>query len=131
MRLAGPGDAWAWSAQCARRNGGTGTATVSLARGVSRERSARAGRSAGARAGGFRGGTALKERSTGVAFSGDLRVAYRACLESRIANRVFLELGRFDVADAEGFYRLSVESTGRRILRPGRRSLAISAGGIL
>ena len=46
----------------------------------------------------------VKERSTGVAFSSSLRTAYRACLESRIANRVFLELGRFDVADAEGFY---------------------------
>ena len=46
----------------------------------------------------------VKERSTGVAFSGTLRTAYRACLESRLANRVFLELGRFDVADAEGFY---------------------------
>jgi 23S rRNA G2445 N2-methylase RlmL/23S rRNA G2069 N7-methylase RlmK/C1962 C5-methylase RlmI len=46
----------------------------------------------------------VKERSTGVAFSGSLRTAYRACLESRLANRVFLELGRFDVADAEGFY---------------------------
>jgi 23S rRNA (guanine2445-N2)-methyltransferase / 23S rRNA (guanine2069-N7)-methyltransferase len=46
----------------------------------------------------------LKERSTGVAFSGSLRTAYRACLESRLANRVFLELGRFDVTDAEGFY---------------------------
>ena len=46
----------------------------------------------------------VKERSTGVAFSSSLRTVYRACLESRIANRVFLELGRFDVADAEGFY---------------------------
>src|SRR3569833_2131099 len=51
------------------------------------------------------GAVGAKERSTGVAFSGDLRVAYRACLESRIANRVFLELGRFEVADAEAFYR--------------------------
>src|SRR4051794_17292377 len=49
-------------------------------------------------------GQNVKERSTGVAFSASLRTAYRACLESRIANRVFLELGRFDVADAEGFY---------------------------
>src|ERR1700730_14332622 len=46
----------------------------------------------------------LKERSTGVAFSGSLRTAYRACVESRLANRVFLELGRFDVTDAEGVY---------------------------
>jgi 23S rRNA (guanine2445-N2)-methyltransferase / 23S rRNA (guanine2069-N7)-methyltransferase len=46
----------------------------------------------------------VKERSTGVAFSGTLRAAYRACLESRIANRVFLEVGRFDVGDADAFY---------------------------
>ena len=40
-----------------------------------------------------------------MAFTGSLAVAYRACLWSRVANRVFLELGRFDVADAEAFYR--------------------------
>jgi 23S rRNA G2445 N2-methylase RlmL/23S rRNA G2069 N7-methylase RlmK/C1962 C5-methylase RlmI len=51
------------------------------------------------------GAQSAKERSTGVAFTGTLRTAYRACLESRLANRVFLELGRFEVADAEGFYR--------------------------
>jgi 23S rRNA (guanine2445-N2)-methyltransferase / 23S rRNA (guanine2069-N7)-methyltransferase len=46
----------------------------------------------------------VRERSTGVAFSGTLETAYRACLWSRVANRVFLELGRFDVRDAEAFY---------------------------
>jgi 23S rRNA (guanine2069-N7)-methyltransferase / 23S rRNA (guanine2445-N2)-methyltransferase len=51
------------------------------------------------------GAESAKERSTGVAFTGTLRAAYRACLESRLANRVFLELGRFEVSDAEGFYR--------------------------
>ncbi len=45
-----------------------------------------------------------RERSTGVSFSGTLEVAYRACLWSRVANRVFLELARFEVADAEQFY---------------------------
>ena len=50
------------------------------------------------------GATDARERSTGVTFSGDLSVAYRACLWSRVANRVFLELSRFDAADAEGFY---------------------------
>jgi 23S rRNA (guanine2069-N7)-methyltransferase / 23S rRNA (guanine2445-N2)-methyltransferase len=50
------------------------------------------------------GATDARERSTGVTFSGDLSVAYRACLWSRVANRVFLELARFDAADAEGFY---------------------------
>ncbi|HVW68728.1 MAG TPA: bifunctional 23S rRNA (guanine(2069)-N(7))-methyltransferase RlmK/23S rRNA (guanine(2445)-N(2))-methyltransferase RlmL [Steroidobacteraceae bacterium] len=51
------------------------------------------------------GATEARERATGVAFSGALEIAYRACLWSRVANRVFLELARFDVADAEGFYR--------------------------
>lgn len=46
-----------------------------------------------------------RERPTGVSFSGTLEVAYRACLWSRVANRVFLELARFDAADAEAFYR--------------------------
>lgn len=55
------------------------------------------------------GATDARERSTGVTFSGDLSVAYRACLWSRVANRVFLELGRFEVADAEGFYRAARE----------------------
>ena len=50
------------------------------------------------------GAADARERSTGVTFSGDLSVAYRACLWSRVANRVFLELARFEVADAEGFY---------------------------
>src|SRR6266404_1598878 len=61
----------------------------------------------------------VKERSTGVAFSGSLRTAYRACLESRIANRVFLELGRFDVADAEGFYAAAVGIDWPAHLAPG------------
>ena len=50
------------------------------------------------------GASDARERSTGVTFSGDLAVAYRACLWSRVANRVFLELGQFEVADAEEFY---------------------------
>jgi 23S rRNA (guanine2445-N2)-methyltransferase / 23S rRNA (guanine2069-N7)-methyltransferase len=55
------------------------------------------------------GAADARERSTGVTFSGPLAVAYRACLWSRIANRVFLELARFDVADAETFYRAARE----------------------
>jgi 23S rRNA (guanine2445-N2)-methyltransferase / 23S rRNA (guanine2069-N7)-methyltransferase len=45
-----------------------------------------------------------RERSTGVAFTGTLESAYRACLWSRIANRVFLELGSFEARDAQEFY---------------------------
>ena len=50
------------------------------------------------------GATDARERSTGVTFSAELEVAYRACLWSRVANRVFLELARFDAVDADGFY---------------------------
>lgn len=46
----------------------------------------------------------VRERSTGVTFSGSLAVGYRACLWSRIANRVFLELARFEARSAEDFY---------------------------
>jgi 23S rRNA (guanine2445-N2)-methyltransferase / 23S rRNA (guanine2069-N7)-methyltransferase len=51
------------------------------------------------------GATDARERPTGVSFTGSLAVAYRACLWSRVANRVFLELARFDAADADAFYR--------------------------
>jgi len=46
------------------------------------------------------GATGVRERSTGVAFSGPLECAYRACLWSRVANRVFLELAQFEARDA-------------------------------
>ena len=42
--------------------------------------------------------------SAGVAFSGDLQMAYRACLWSRLASRVLLRLGEFDVASDEQLY---------------------------
>ncbi len=38
----------------------------------------------------------LRERGNVVAFTGTLEVAYRACLESRVASRVYLELRRFE-----------------------------------
>ena len=50
------------------------------------------------------GARELRERATGVAFTGALESAYRACLWSRIANRVFLELGSFEARDAQEFY---------------------------
>src|SRR5262245_61363666 len=36
------------------------------------------------------GATDVRERALGVEFAGPLEVAYRACLESRVAARVFL-----------------------------------------
>jgi len=50
------------------------------------------------------GGEAVRERMLGVAFSGALECAYRACLWSRVASRVYLELARFPAHDAREFY---------------------------
>jgi 23S rRNA (guanine2445-N2)-methyltransferase / 23S rRNA (guanine2069-N7)-methyltransferase len=50
------------------------------------------------------GATEIREHSTDVGFSGSLETAYRACLWSRAANRIFLELAQFEASDAEEFY---------------------------
>ena len=65
------------------------------------------------------GAAEVRERSTGVAFSGSLAVAYRACLWSRIANRVFLELGRFEAAGADEFYAATRRIDWSSHLGPG------------
>jgi 23S rRNA (guanine2445-N2)-methyltransferase / 23S rRNA (guanine2069-N7)-methyltransferase len=46
----------------------------------------------------------IKEKRTGVAFAGNLEVAYRACLWSRLANRILLHLGDFDAPDTDALY---------------------------
>jgi len=51
------------------------------------------------------GATEVREQGAGVRALADLRTAYRACLESRIANRIFLQLARFEAASADDFYR--------------------------
>jgi 23S rRNA (guanine2445-N2)-methyltransferase / 23S rRNA (guanine2069-N7)-methyltransferase len=50
------------------------------------------------------GALGARERAGGVGFSGTLECAYRACLWSRIANRVFLEVAQFEARDAAEFY---------------------------
>jgi 23S rRNA (guanine2445-N2)-methyltransferase / 23S rRNA (guanine2069-N7)-methyltransferase len=50
------------------------------------------------------GAVNVRERSTNVSFEGTLETAYRACLESRTANRVLLVLGELEAASTEGFY---------------------------
>jgi 23S rRNA (guanine2445-N2)-methyltransferase / 23S rRNA (guanine2069-N7)-methyltransferase len=47
----------------------------------------------------------IKATVAGVAFQGDLAIAYRVCLWSRIANRVLLELARFTVTSQDDLYR--------------------------
>jgi 23S rRNA (guanine2445-N2)-methyltransferase / 23S rRNA (guanine2069-N7)-methyltransferase len=46
----------------------------------------------------------VRERALGVEFAGPLEVAYRACLESRVAARVFLVVAEFDAPSDALFY---------------------------
>ncbi len=50
------------------------------------------------------GATDTKERKGGIAFVGDLECAYRACLWSRLANRILLPLSTFPLTDADSLY---------------------------
>jgi 23S rRNA (guanine2445-N2)-methyltransferase / 23S rRNA (guanine2069-N7)-methyltransferase len=50
------------------------------------------------------GAQEVRERATGVVCCGGLEVAYRACLWSRVANRVYLEVASFQAPDAVGFH---------------------------
>jgi 23S rRNA (guanine2445-N2)-methyltransferase / 23S rRNA (guanine2069-N7)-methyltransferase len=45
-----------------------------------------------------------RERKGGIAFSGDLDAAYRACLWSRLANRILMPLSTLALADADALY---------------------------
>lgn len=50
------------------------------------------------------GAAPVKECRAGVTFAGTLEVAYRACLWSRVANRVLLPVTRFSAVDAVTLY---------------------------
>lgn len=50
------------------------------------------------------GAQSIKQTVGGVYFKGDLSVAYRACLWSRIANRILLPLSQFTATDASELY---------------------------
>src|SRR6185436_7783101 len=50
------------------------------------------------------GAADVRERALGVEFSAELSVAYRACLESRVASRVFLVVADFEAASDAAFY---------------------------
>ncbi len=60
----------------------------------------------------------VRERSGAVSFSGTLQCAYRACLESRLANRVLLEIARFEAADTAAFYRGARSIDWQALLKP-------------
>jgi len=46
----------------------------------------------------------LRRQGTGVSFCGSLEVGYRACLWSRLANRILLRLSEFSAPSAEALY---------------------------
>lgn len=50
------------------------------------------------------GAEQVQPARAGVAFSGDLEIAYRACLWSRLASRILLQLKEIPAADAEALY---------------------------
>lgn len=65
------------------------------------------------------GAQQVRERSTGVACSGSLEVAYRACLWSRVANRVYLEVANFQAQDAAQFHAAVSALDWSAHLKPG------------
>ena len=50
------------------------------------------------------GAADVREALAGVYFAGELDIAYRACLWSRLASRILLPLAEFDAADGEALY---------------------------
>ena len=50
------------------------------------------------------GAESIVERPVGVSFEGALGLAYRACLWSRMANRIVLELGSWPAQSADDLY---------------------------
>jgi 23S rRNA (guanine2445-N2)-methyltransferase / 23S rRNA (guanine2069-N7)-methyltransferase len=50
------------------------------------------------------GAAEVRERALGVEFAGPIAVAYRTCLESRVAARVFLVVAQFDAPTDAAFY---------------------------
>jgi len=51
------------------------------------------------------GATQVREGVAGVSFEGSLATAYRACLHSRLANRILLVVSEFAAANAEDLYQ--------------------------
>ena len=50
------------------------------------------------------GASSVKETKGGVSFDGNLETAYRVCLWSRIANRLFLEISTFSAGGRDELY---------------------------
>ena len=65
------------------------------------------------------GAQEVRERTLQVAFTGSLECAYRACLWSRVANRVYLVLAHFEASDAREFHAAVASLDWTAQLAPG------------
>jgi 23S rRNA (guanine2445-N2)-methyltransferase / 23S rRNA (guanine2069-N7)-methyltransferase len=65
------------------------------------------------------GAVNVRERSTGVSFEGSLETGYRACLESRTANRVLLVLGEHFAGTADEYYAFARTMDWTAHIAPG------------
>jgi 23S rRNA (guanine2445-N2)-methyltransferase / 23S rRNA (guanine2069-N7)-methyltransferase len=65
------------------------------------------------------GVTTLRERTGGVLFEATLAQGYRACLWSRVASRVLLQVGDFDAPDGDAFHQAARAIDWRAHLAPG------------
>jgi 23S rRNA (guanine2445-N2)-methyltransferase / 23S rRNA (guanine2069-N7)-methyltransferase len=74
------------------------------------------------------GAADVRERALGVEFSGTLEVAYRACLESRVAARIFLIVAEFEAQTDQAFYDAIRAIDWRPHVDP-RRTLACDFSG--
>lgn len=63
-----------------------------------------------------------------VTFAGQLRDAYRACLWSRLASRIFVLIDRVTCTNADDLYNNARAIPWERVLRPGAR-IALTANG--
>jgi 23S rRNA (guanine2445-N2)-methyltransferase / 23S rRNA (guanine2069-N7)-methyltransferase len=66
------------------------------------------------------GAADVRERALGVEFTGTLETAYRACLESRVGSRVFLEVARFIAPTDASFYDAARAIDWRLHIDPSR-----------
>lgn len=64
------------------------------------------------------GATEVRDRAGGVHFRGTLEVAYRACLWSRTANRVLLQLAEFNAGNADELYECVLKVDWREHIGP-------------
>jgi len=74
------------------------------------------------------GATDAREALAGVHFSGNIELAYRACLWSRLASRILLKFSEFDARDKNDLYNGTYSIDWKEHLNP-QDSLAIDAVG--